>query len=54
MRIACSTQRSVYRPLVGKVKGKRGVERPTRRWVETITIHIREKWGYELYSSGFV
>jgi hypothetical protein len=38
--------RDVYRFLVGKPKGKRPLERPSRRWEDGIRIDLREiGWG---------
>jgi hypothetical protein len=38
--------RNVYRALVGKPEGKRGLERPRRRWEDGIKIYLREiGWG---------
>jgi hypothetical protein len=34
--------RNVYRILVGKPEGKRPLERPRRRWVDNITMYLRE------------
>jgi hypothetical protein len=49
MRRACSTdgkKRNAYRILVGKPEGKRPLERPRRRWVDNIKMHLRELgWG---------
>jgi hypothetical protein len=42
---ACSTNgetRNAYRILVGKPEGKRTLERPRRRWVNSIKIDLRE------------
>jgi hypothetical protein len=43
----CSTngeKRNAYRLLVGKPEGR--TERPTRRWVDNIRIHLEEvEWG---------
>jgi hypothetical protein len=45
----CSTngeKRNVYRILVGKPEGKRLLERPQCKWVNTIKIDLREiGWG---------
>jgi hypothetical protein len=34
--------RNAYRMLVGKPEGKRPLGRPRRRWVDNITIDLRE------------
>jgi hypothetical protein len=34
--------RNVYRILVGKLEGKRPLERPRRRWVDNIKIDLRK------------
>jgi hypothetical protein len=42
---ACSTngeKRNAYRILVGKPEGKRQLGRPRCRWVDNITIDVRE------------
>jgi hypothetical protein len=42
---ACSTngeKRNAYRILVGNPEGKRPLGRPRRRWVNNITIDLRE------------
>jgi hypothetical protein len=39
-------KRNAYRILVGKPEGKRSLGRPRRRWVNNITIDLREiGWG---------
>jgi hypothetical protein len=41
---ACSThgeKRNVYTILVGKLEGKRPLERPRRRWEDNIRINLR-------------
>jgi len=35
-------ERRVYRVLVGKPEGRRSLGRPTRRWVDNITIDLQE------------
>jgi hypothetical protein len=35
-------KRNAYRILVGKPEGKRPLERPRRRWVDNITMDLRE------------
>jgi len=35
-------ERGVYRVLVGKPEGKRPLERPRRRWVDNITMDLKE------------
>jgi hypothetical protein len=35
-------KRNAYRILVGKTEGKRPLGRPRRRWVDNITIDLRE------------
>jgi hypothetical protein len=35
-------KRNAYRILVGKPEGKRTLERPWRRWVDNITMDLRE------------
>jgi hypothetical protein len=35
-------KRNVYRILVGKPEGKRPLERPRRRWVNSIKMDLRE------------
>jgi hypothetical protein len=35
-------KRNAYRMLVGKSEGKRPLERPRRRWVDNIKMHLRE------------
>jgi hypothetical protein len=46
---ACSTngeKRNEYRILVGKPEGKRSLGTPSRKWVDTIKMDLREKgWG---------
>jgi hypothetical protein len=38
--------RSLYRVLVGKLEGKRPLERPRRRWEDMIKMDLREiGWG---------
>jgi hypothetical protein len=38
--------RNVYRVLVGKLKGKRPLERPRLRWEDGIKMDLRETdWG---------
>jgi hypothetical protein len=39
-------KRNAYRILVGKLEGKKPLERPRRRWVDNIKIDIREI-GYD-------
>jgi hypothetical protein len=42
---ACSTngeKRNAYRLLVGKPEGNRSLGRPRRRWVDNITMDLRE------------
>jgi hypothetical protein len=39
-------KRNAYRLLVGKPEGKRPIERPRRRWVDTIRMDLVEVgWG---------
>jgi hypothetical protein len=39
-------KRNAYRLLVGKPEGKRPLERPRRRWVDTIRMDLGEvEWG---------
>jgi hypothetical protein len=39
-------KRNAYRLLVGKPEGKRPLERPRRRWVDTIRMDLGEVgWG---------
>jgi hypothetical protein len=38
-------KRNVYRILVGKPEGKRPLGRPRRRWVDNITMDLREIGG---------
>jgi len=35
-------ERGVYRALLGKLEGRRPLERPRRRWVENIRMHLQE------------
>jgi len=35
-------ERGVYRVLVGKLKGKRPLGRPRRRWVDNIRMDLQE------------
>jgi hypothetical protein len=35
-------KRNAYRILVGKLKGKRPIERPRRRWVDNIKMDLRD------------
>jgi len=35
-------ERGVYRVMVGKLEGKRALERPRRRWVDNIRVDIQE------------
>jgi hypothetical protein len=47
--------RNVYRVLVGKLEGKRQLERPRRRWEDGIKIDLRETgWGSGVDSAGSV
>jgi hypothetical protein len=40
-------EKNAYRILVGKPEGKRPVGRPTRRWLGSIKIDLREmEWGH--------
>jgi hypothetical protein len=36
----CGEKRNLYRLLVGKPEGKRPLERPRRRWVNTIRMGL--------------
>jgi hypothetical protein len=39
-------KRNVYRLLVGNPEGKRRLERPRRRWVDSIKMDLAEiRWG---------
>jgi hypothetical protein len=39
-------RRGAYRALVGKLEGKRPLERPRRRWEDNIKMDLREVgWG---------
>jgi hypothetical protein len=54
---ACGThgrgEKSVYKVLVGKPKGKRPLGRPRRRWEDGIRMDLREiGLGYGLDSTG--
>jgi hypothetical protein len=41
-----SWERNVYSVLMGKLEGKRALERPRRRWEDGIRMDIREiGWG---------
>jgi hypothetical protein len=45
MSRACTTNggtRNAYRILVGKPEGKRPLGKPKRRWVNNVTIYLRE------------
>jgi len=35
-------ERGVYRVLVGKLEGRKPLERPTRRWVDNIRMNLQE------------
>jgi hypothetical protein len=54
----CSTngeKKNAYRILVGKLEGKRPLERPRRRWVDNIKMNLREiRWGGMKTSGGFL
>jgi len=45
---ACSTHgvavRNTYKILVGKLEGRRPLERPVRRWEDNIIMDLREIW----------
>jgi len=42
-----SEERGVYRVLLGKPEGKRPLGRPRRRWVDNISMDLREMgYGY--------
>jgi hypothetical protein len=47
-------KRNAYRILVGKPDGKRPLERPRHRWVDSIKVDLTEiGWtGLDLYGSG--
>jgi hypothetical protein len=46
-------ERQVYSVLVGKVKGKRPLERPRRRWEKRIRIDLGKiGWGHGVDSVG--
>jgi hypothetical protein len=45
-------RRKVYRVLVGKLEGKRPLERPRRRWEDGIKMDLREI-GWRGVWSGF-
>jgi hypothetical protein len=44
-------RRGVYRVLVGKLEGKRPLERPRRRWEDNIKMDLQEV-GYGMDRSG--
>jgi hypothetical protein len=45
--------RNVYRVLVGKLEGKRRLERPRRSWEDGIKMYLRETgWGVEWRAVG--
>jgi hypothetical protein len=42
-------RRGVHRVLVGKLEGKRPIERPRRRWEVNIQVDLKEVgWGHGL------
>jgi hypothetical protein len=46
-------KRNAYRLLVGKTEGKRPLERPRRRWVYNIKMHLGDRWcGLDWSGSG--
>jgi hypothetical protein len=52
--VACmGVERILYNVLVGKLEGKRLLERPRRRWEDGISIDLREiGWGGGVDSVG--